>query len=149
MSEVTEDANVAKLTLSYFYYVFFTITLVTALFVLCQATVVVMFGPTMALKGSSDEAVKYAAGICVFMCMCTCVWVSVCTCVYVYVVCVSMNAVCCRYVYVYGCVVAGNIRVYVCLHATCKVYKYLYALGLCSVCTFACMFLNAYDFECM
>eukprot|EP01031_Cornospumella_fuschlensis_P035695 gene35695-43291_t len=62
VSETTEDANVAKLTLSYFYYVFFTVTLVTALFVLCQATVVVMFGPTMALKGSSDEAVKYAAG---------------------------------------------------------------------------------------
>jgi len=35
---------------------------VAALFVLSQSTIVVMFGPTMALKGSSDEAVKVAAG---------------------------------------------------------------------------------------
>ena len=48
--------------LSYFYYVAFTVCLVAALFVLTQATIVVMFGPTMALKGSSDEAVKIAAG---------------------------------------------------------------------------------------
>jgi hypothetical protein len=56
------DANsTATLALSYFYYVSFTVCLVCALFVLSQATIVVMFGPTMALKGSTDEAVKFAA----------------------------------------------------------------------------------------
>jgi len=50
-----------KLVLAYFYYSCFTICLVTALFVLSQATIVGMFGPTMALKGSTDEAVKMAA----------------------------------------------------------------------------------------
>ncbi len=49
------------LTLSYLYILCFTICLVTSLFVLTQATIVVMFGPTMALKGSNDEAVKIAA----------------------------------------------------------------------------------------
>lgn len=59
---ITADAgSVTTLALSYFYYVFFTICLVSALFVLSQATIVVMFGPTMALKGSTDEAVKFAA----------------------------------------------------------------------------------------
>jgi hypothetical protein len=38
--------------LSYFYFVAFTVCLVAALFVLTQATIVVMFGPTMALKGT-------------------------------------------------------------------------------------------------
>ena len=50
-----------KLVLAYFYYSCFTICLVTALFVLSQAMIVGMFGPTMALKGSTDEAVKMAA----------------------------------------------------------------------------------------
>lgn len=50
-----------KLVLAYFYYSCFTVCLVTALFVLSQATIVGMFGPTMALKGSTDEAVKMAA----------------------------------------------------------------------------------------
>lgn len=49
--------------LAYFYVVCFTVCFVSSLFVLTQATVVVMFGPTMALKGSSDEAVKIAAGL--------------------------------------------------------------------------------------
>jgi hypothetical protein len=62
VSAVNEATTTAALALSYFYYVCFTVCLVAALFVLCQATIVVMFGPTMALKGSSDEAVKYAAG---------------------------------------------------------------------------------------
>lgn len=55
--------STANLALSYFYYVSFTICLVAALFVLSQATIVVMFGPTMALKGSTDEAVKFAAAM--------------------------------------------------------------------------------------
>lgn len=54
--------SAVDLSLSYFYYVCFTVCLVAALFVLSQATIVVMFGPTMALKGSTDEAVKVAAG---------------------------------------------------------------------------------------
>lgn len=54
--------NIKDETLAYFYVFSFTICLVTALFVLTQATIVVMFGPTMALKGSNDEAVKIAAG---------------------------------------------------------------------------------------
>lgn len=59
---LTADADdPVTLALSYFYYVSFTICLVSALFVLSQATIVVMFGPTMALKGSTDEAVKFAA----------------------------------------------------------------------------------------
>eukprot|EP00981_Chlorochromonas_danica_P012933 scaffold5577_cov184-Ochromonas_danica.AAC.2 len=57
----TDTGTIAKLVLSYFYYVLFTVCFVTALFILSQATIVVMFGPTMALKGSTDEAVKYAA----------------------------------------------------------------------------------------
>mmetsp|Transcript_17971 Transcript_17971/g.39849 ORF Transcript_17971/g.39849 Transcript_17971/m.39849 type:complete len:140 (+) Transcript_17971:196-615(+) len=57
----TNTGSVWREALSYFYYVCFTVCLVAALFVLSQATVVVMFGPTMALKGSTDEAVKFAA----------------------------------------------------------------------------------------
>ena len=37
------------------------VCLTAAIFVLTQATICVMFGPTMALKGSNDEAVKIAA----------------------------------------------------------------------------------------
>ena len=61
VSTTYDDTTLAGLILSYFYYVCFTVCLVAALFVLSQATIVVMFGPTMALKGSSDEAVKFAA----------------------------------------------------------------------------------------
>lgn len=57
-ADATSPTN---MVLSYFYYVSFTVCLVCALFVLSQATIVVMFGPTMALKGSTDEAVKFAA----------------------------------------------------------------------------------------
>eukprot|EP01038_Epipyxis_sp_PR26KG_P007670 gene7670-10438_t len=49
------------LILSYFFITCFTLSLITALFVLAQATLVVTFGPTMALKGTSDDAVKVAA----------------------------------------------------------------------------------------
>lgn len=60
---VTYDASgTTQLALGYFYYVCFTVCLVSALFILSQATIVVMFGPTMALKGATDEAVKFAAG---------------------------------------------------------------------------------------
>mmetsp|Transcript_25784 Transcript_25784/g.43020 ORF Transcript_25784/g.43020 Transcript_25784/m.43020 type:complete len:417 (+) Transcript_25784:149-1399(+) len=58
----TSSNTIAEEVLSYFYYVAFTVCLVSSVFVLSQATVVVMFGPTMALKGSTDEAVKFAAG---------------------------------------------------------------------------------------
>lgn len=56
-----DQSSITQLALSYFYFVPFTVCLVAALFVLSQATIVVMFGPTMALKGSTDEAVKFAA----------------------------------------------------------------------------------------
>ena len=62
VSVATAFEDTLSLTLSYFYYTAFTICLVSSLFVLSQATVVVMFGPTMALKGSTDEAVKFSAG---------------------------------------------------------------------------------------
>jgi hypothetical protein len=62
VSALANSEGVKQLALSYFYYVCFTVCLVSALFVLSQATIVVMFGPTMALKGSTDEAVKVAAG---------------------------------------------------------------------------------------
>lgn len=62
VSVTYESDSITQLTLGYFYYILFTICLVSALFVLSQATIVVMFGPTMALKGASDEAVKFAAG---------------------------------------------------------------------------------------
>ncbi len=62
VSALSNTDSVKQLALSYFYYVCFTVCLVAALFVLSQATIVVMFGPTMALKGSTDEAVKIAAG---------------------------------------------------------------------------------------
>lgn len=62
VSAFADTTNTKQLALSYFYYVCFTVCLVAALFVLSQSTVVVMFGPTMALKGSTDEAVKIAAG---------------------------------------------------------------------------------------
>jgi hypothetical protein len=62
VSALSNSEGIKQLTLSYFYYVCFTVCLVSALFVLSQATIVVMFGPTMALKGSTDEAVKVAAG---------------------------------------------------------------------------------------
>jgi len=62
VSTLANSTNVEGLALSYFYYVCFTVCLVAALFVLSQSTIVVMFGPTMALKGASDEAVKVAAG---------------------------------------------------------------------------------------
>lgn len=61
---VATEFNVSSLAaevLSYFYYVCFTVCLTAAIFVLTQATICVMFGPTMALKGSNDEAVKIAA----------------------------------------------------------------------------------------
>lgn len=62
VASVFDDRGLLEMTLGYFYYLCFTICLVAALFVLSQATIVVMFGPTMALKGSTDEAVKVAAG---------------------------------------------------------------------------------------
>eukprot|EP01038_Epipyxis_sp_PR26KG_P004345 gene4345-6149_t len=54
------SSNLYQLVLSYFYYVCFTVCLTAALFVLSQATIVVMFGPTLALKGNNDTAVKTA-----------------------------------------------------------------------------------------
>jgi hypothetical protein len=48
-------------TIPYFVYALFTLCLVAALFVLSQATIVVMFGPSMALKGADQASVKRAS----------------------------------------------------------------------------------------
>lgn len=53
---VTE--NVA---LEYCFFSFFTLCLVTALIVLSQGTIVVMYGPALALKGADQASVKTAA----------------------------------------------------------------------------------------
>eukprot|EP01040_Poterioochromonas_malhamensis_P004067 gene4067-4351_t len=57
----SDPGSLADQVLGYFYYVCFAICLVTSLFILSEATIVVMFGPTMALKGATDDAVKFAA----------------------------------------------------------------------------------------
>ena len=49
--------------LSYFFFSLFTIVLVTALIVLTQATIVVMFGPSLALKGADQASVKLASDL--------------------------------------------------------------------------------------
>eukprot|EP01040_Poterioochromonas_malhamensis_P013816 gene13815-15234_t len=59
--ESPEHGSLAERILSYFYYVCWAVCLVCCLFILAQATIVVMFGPTMALKGATDDAVKFAA----------------------------------------------------------------------------------------
>lgn len=61
VSEPPDTPAVYMKVLEFFYTTFFTVCLVCALFVLSQATTTVLFGPTMALKGASDEAVKFAA----------------------------------------------------------------------------------------
>ncbi len=58
-----DSEDVAQEALSYFYYIFFTVCLVAALFVLSQATVVTTFGPSMALKGNTSDAVKVASSL--------------------------------------------------------------------------------------
>jgi hypothetical protein len=57
----TTTDNLQNFALSYFYYSCFTVSFISALFVLSQSTIVVNFGPTMALKGNSQDAVKIAA----------------------------------------------------------------------------------------
>ncbi len=57
----SDPGSLAEHVLGYFYYVCFAICLVCSLFILSEATIVVMFGPTMALKGATDDAVKFAA----------------------------------------------------------------------------------------
>lgn len=60
----TEFANtfgIFSTVLSYFYYTCFTICFCAALFALSQATIVVMFGPSMALKADDSDAVRVAS----------------------------------------------------------------------------------------
>lgn len=57
----TTTDHLQQYALSYFYYSCFTVSFISALFVLSQSTIVVNFGPTMALKGNSQDAVKIAA----------------------------------------------------------------------------------------
>jgi hypothetical protein len=49
--------------LAYFYYSFYTVCLVTALFVLSQATVATVYGPWMAFKSEDNMAVQHAQDI--------------------------------------------------------------------------------------
>jgi hypothetical protein len=58
---VVGDDSHAQDALQYFYYIFFTICFIAAVCVLSQATLVVTLGPSMALKGTTNEAVKIAA----------------------------------------------------------------------------------------
>jgi len=53
----------ASTALQYFYYIFYTICLITALFVLTQATITAIYGTTLSIKGSDARAVEYAAKI--------------------------------------------------------------------------------------
>ena len=45
----------------YLYYLFFTVCVIASFFTLSQCTIVVMFGPSRALKGDTTESVKIAA----------------------------------------------------------------------------------------
>lgn len=47
--------------LSYFYYSLFTLSFVCAIWALSQATICMMFGPSLALKGQSEDSVQIAA----------------------------------------------------------------------------------------
>lgn len=47
--------------LGYLFYTCFAICLISALFVLSQATITVMFGPSMALQGGTEDAVRIAS----------------------------------------------------------------------------------------
>jgi hypothetical protein len=47
--------------LSYFYKVSFAVAFTTSVYILSVVVITVMFGPTLALKGSTDDAVKYSA----------------------------------------------------------------------------------------
>ncbi len=57
-----DDSVAHPEVLKFFCYSLFTVSFVAALFVLSQATIVVMFGPSMALKGSSEASVKVLLG---------------------------------------------------------------------------------------
>ena len=49
--------------LQYFYYICYTICLITALFVLTQATITAIYGSTLSVRGKEAETVEYAARI--------------------------------------------------------------------------------------
>jgi hypothetical protein len=53
----------ASTALQYFYYIFYTICLITALFVLTQATIAAIFGTTLSIKGKNAKTVEIAAKI--------------------------------------------------------------------------------------
>lgn len=60
-SEFSNTYGLFSTVLSYFYYTCFTICFCAALFALSQATIVVMFGPSMALKADDSDAVRVAS----------------------------------------------------------------------------------------
>eukprot|EP01035_Chromulina_nebulosa_P021236 gene21236-27515_t len=61
LGNINSFTGTTYLTLAYFYYIFYTICFVSALAVLSQSTVVVTFGPSFALKGTTSDSVKIAA----------------------------------------------------------------------------------------
>ena len=58
-----DTTDPSALGLAYFYYSFYTVCLVTALFVLSQATVATVYGPWMAFKSEDNMAVQHAQDI--------------------------------------------------------------------------------------
>ena len=58
----SEDINgKASLVLGYFFYSLYTLSFITALWALAQSTICTMFGPSLALKGESEDSVKIAS----------------------------------------------------------------------------------------
>ena len=60
-SEFISDSTIHEDVLSFLYFICYSVCFVSALIVLSQSTVVVMFGPSKALKGDSSDSVKDAS----------------------------------------------------------------------------------------
>ena len=60
-TEFVSDSTIHEDVLSFLYFICYTACFVSALIVLTQSTVVVMFGPSKALKGDTSDSVKDAS----------------------------------------------------------------------------------------
>lgn len=60
-TEFNSDSTIHEDVLSFLYFICYTMCFVSALIVLSQSTIVVMFGPSKALKGDSTDSVKDAS----------------------------------------------------------------------------------------
>lgn len=58
---ITVGTTPIEIALSYIYQFSFTISFITSIIILSQSTLVVTLGPSMALKGNTNSAVKIAA----------------------------------------------------------------------------------------